>query len=634
MTELDPPADTQPPSEKTPSAGADAHAGAAAPFDIASRVKRDNMAALCQRSVQPIFAGILFTLLVGVTLWPTLKGPVFLSWLVARVVISLVRIWDCRNYLAGTRTMDEAVSRRHRFLVLMFLECASWSAMGLLFTDALTPHIAIVMLTAVVAVAAVSLYSLGTDFTACAVFATTVLLPNAVAQLARGDSEGIVIGAGMLVLLAVLLLEARSLASRMVELMRLRYENALIAEQRQAALLLAEHSNRAKSRFLATVSHEIRTPLNGILGMAQLLQRDGDHPQRRARVDVVVQSARHLQTLIGDLLDLSRIEAGRLHLVVLPVNLADMVHEVTDLQSAVARDKGLRFELQLAKGLPAWVMADLPRVKQVLHNLIGNAIKFTQHGGVSLSVSQEDRGGQAFLSFIVRDSGSGVPPAVAEHIFQPFEQLVPGGPVGPGQGPSGAAVGLGLGLTISRQLAGAMGGEVVCLPVEGPGACFRFLMPCQAVDEPADAARLQCEPGVRLRGRILVAEDNPVNAMIALAMLERLGLSVDLVSDGQSALDALAQARFDAVLMDCQMPGMDGWTATRAWRRHEEALGGTRLPIIALTANAVDGDRERCLAAGMDDYVGKPIDMAALEEAMLRYLSAEPVESRPGELVT
>jgi CheY-like chemotaxis protein/nitrogen-specific signal transduction histidine kinase len=401
--------------------------------------------------------------------------------------------------------------------------------------------------------------------------------------------------------------------------MRLRYENALIAEQRQSALQVAEHSSRAKSRFLATVSHEIRTPLNGILGMAQLLQRDVDEPQRRAQVDIVAQSARHLQKLIGDLLDLSRIEAGRLRLDPIPVNLVDMVHEVTELQAAVAREKGLGFAVHLAKALPAWFVADLPRVKQVLHNLLGNAIKFTEHGEVTLTVALEDRGDRRWLCFVVRDTGGGVPPALAERIFQPFEQIAPGRT---SEGPLAAAGGLGLGLAISRQLAAAMEGAVDCLAVEGRGACFRFGMPCRVADPPATHSRLPAEAIAPLRGHVLIAEDNPVNAMIAQAMLERLGLSTDLVSDGQAALDALEQARVDVVLMDCQMPGMDGWRATQEWRKRERESGRLRVPIIALTANAVAGDRERCLQAGMDDYLPKPIELAHLEQAMRRHLMA------------
>jgi len=272
--------------------------------------------------------------------------------------------------------------------------------------------------------------------------------------------------------------------------------------------------------------------------------------------------------------------------------------------------------LHVATELPTWIVADASRVKQVLHNLLGNAIKFTRSGEVSLSIAVDDRSGQRWLSFVVRDTGCGVPPEMAERIFQPFEQFVPRRVT---DGPD-AATGLGLGLTISRQLAAAMGGEVVCLQVDGPGACFCFSMPCHVAEPPAKEPCERGDAAVDLRGRVLVVEDNPVNAMIVQAMLERLGLRVDVAPNGQAALDALERAGFCAVLMDCRMPGMDGWQATHEWRQRERARGRARVPIIALTANAVVGDRERCLEAGMDDYLAKPVELPALGETMRRHV--------------
>jgi signal transduction histidine kinase/ActR/RegA family two-component response regulator len=491
-------------------------------------------------------------------------------------------------------------------------------------------------------------FSLGNDFTASGSFVTIVLLPNVAAQLAHGTAEGWVLGSGMAIFLALLLLEGRTLAQRMTELLRLRHENAAIAEQRHRALLLAEHSSQTKSRFLATVSHEIRTPLNGILGMAQLLQKEVATPELRSRVDVVAKSARHLQVLIGDLIDLSRIEAGRLRLEPVAVVLRDVVREVTELQGAVAAEKGLRFGLRIEPDVPQSVIADAPRVKQVLHNLLGNAIKFTPHGEVALAVTVVSAGS---LHFTVRDSGPGVDPALRERIFRPFEQTAAASRVA---GSAGKA-GLGLGLTISRQLARAMGGDVLCLPADGSGACFRFAMPCRPVDGeaaapgtagaaaevaaaavaaiatgaaaepgPASSAVLHADDGA-LHGRVLVAEDNDVNAIIVQTMLERFGLAVERVADGQEALAALQAAAFDLVLMDCQMPGLDGLETTQEWRRCEKVLGRARTPIVALTANAVVGDRDRCLRAGMDDYLVKPIELTVL----LRVLRARLRQEAP-----
>jgi signal transduction histidine kinase len=464
----------------------------------------------------------------------------------------------------------------------------------------------------VVAVASVSVFSLASDFRASGLYVGILLVPNAVDQLLRATPWSLVTGLGMLILAVVLWIEAYGLQQRLRELLRLRHENAAIAEQRQRALLLAEHSNRAKSRFLATVSHEMRTPLNGILGMTQLLQQSSADPAQRAQLDVVVQSARHLQSVIGDLLDLSRIESGRLVIDRAPVRLADLVGEVASLLRPVAVQKGLRFALEEAPDLPAWIEADAPRVKQVLHNLVGNAIKFTPAGEVGVHVTRQgDR-----LEFAVRDTGIGIPPDQIERIFHAFEQVAaPGSPE--------YRAGTGLGLTISRELAQAMGGDVTCRSTPGAGAEFRFTLPCRpcAAPPPPEVDAEGIAP-LGVAGRVLVADDSPVNALIAKTMLERMGLEVDIAEDGHTALERLQQTAYAAVLMDCQMPMLDGWQATRRWREHERAAGGRRTPIIALTANAVVGDRERCIAAGMDDYLPKPFEIGELAALMRRHLAA------------
>ncbi len=605
----------QPMSSHGPSQAAPADMRAPLPQelrrDIAARVAHDQVAMLHRLTIQPVVAGMVFSLLVGVVFWPLLAGPTFLSWVLARVTISLARLWDCHDFLARLPGVGESPKRRLRFLALMALECASWSAMGLLFTGAVPSGVALVILTGLVAVSAVSVFSLGSDFAASGLFVTIVLLPNAVAQWHRATPEALVTGGGMLIFLALLLLEARALAQRMTELLRLRHENAAIAEQRQRALVLAEHSSQAKSRFLATVSHEMRTPLNGILGMAQLLQREVEDAAQRSRIGIVAQSARHLQTIIGDLLDLARIESGRLSLDEQRANLRDLVGEVAALQAAVAEDKGLRFGVRFGDSLPAWIRADAPRVKQVLHNLLGNAVKFTTRGEVGLEVDLDG----AQLTFVVRDTGPGIAAERIEQIFLAFEQAQPSDQREPQSG-------TGLGLTISRELARAMGGDVVGESVLGQGATFRLTMPCHrlpdAPPEPTDAVLPHND--VRLTGHVLLVEDNPVNALIARTMLENLGLSVEQTADGQSALHALERAEPAIVLMDCQMPVLDGWQATRRWRALETRLRRTRIPIIALTANAVVGDRERCIDAGMDDYLAKPIELADLARVLQRHL--------------
>jgi CheY-like chemotaxis protein/anti-sigma regulatory factor (Ser/Thr protein kinase) len=352
----------------------------------------------------------------------------------------------------------------------------------------------------------------------------------------------------------------------------------------------------------------MRTPLNGILGMAQLLRADATDARQAHQLEVMRRSARHLQTVIADLLDLSRIELDRLEVARELFVVADTVREVTDLLAPVAAEKGLGFHVHLEPPLPQQVSGDAARIKQVLHNLLGNAIKFTRRGWVALVVQGTPNG----LRFTVSDTGDGIPPAEAERVFDAFAQA--------GTAPARRA-GTGLGLTISRHLARAMDGDVVLDRDAGPGAVFRFTVraPHAAGDAPASRHDWQALP-FRFRGRVLVVDDSPVNAMVAQAMLERFGLETVLAEDGVQALEVMQQQPFDLVLMDCQMPGMDGLEATSQRREQERASGLPRLPILAVTADAVAGDRERCLACGMDDYLAKPFDLNDLGRLLGRYL--------------
>jgi signal transduction histidine kinase/ActR/RegA family two-component response regulator len=578
--------------------------------EIARRVARDQAEMLFRLGPQAILAGGVFSLIVGFVLWGSMGGPTLAAWVVARLLITAVRVWDCRNFVAAPPHDEAGLQRRRiRFRVLMAAECVSWSLMGIGFAQAADPQIALVMLAALVAVASVGVFSLGSDFVASGLFVGIVLLPNAVDQLLRPGAASVVAGGGMLILTVLLWIESRGLEQRILELLRLRHENATIAEERQRARLLAEHSSRTKSRFLATVSHEMRTPLNGILGMTQLMQQSTGDATQRAQLDVVAQSARHLQAVIGDLLDLSRIESGKPVVEPTAVALPALVDEVADLLGPVALQKGLEFLLDRPAELPRWIRADGPRVKQVLHNLVGNAIKFTPEGSVALDVRTE--GGAVVFS--VSDTGIGIPPDQIERVFHAFEQVAaPGTPE--------YRAGTGLGLTISRELARAMGGDVVCAPRVGRGMVFRFHFPLQVEAAPQPAAAAPAPAA--LHGRVLLAEDSPVNALIAKTMLERMGLEVDLAEDGEAALERLRNAAYAMVLMDCQMPVLDGWEATRRWRAHERSAGRRRTPIVALTANAVLGDRERCLAAGMDDHLPKPIEYETLGSTMQRHLAA------------
>ncbi len=398
---------------------------------------------------------------------------------------------------------------------------------------------------------------------------------------------------------------------------------AALRAARDAALEATE----MKSQFVANVSHEIRTPMNGILGMTRLLLGSPLNPRQLDYAEAISRSAESLMRIINDLLDFSKIEAGHMTLEEIDFDLQTLLKDVLALYRPRADAKGLALLLEECDTTPAWVRGDPLRLRQILLNLLDNAIKFTKEGEIALSARPED--GET-IQFAVRDSGIGIPPAVREHIFQAFAQA--DGSVSRKFG------GTGLGLAICRQLATLMGGTLTLDSTPGLGSTFRLRLrlapgqkPSRRLSDQPDAELPQF-PGVRA----LVAEDNPVNQKLTRFMLENFGMEVLLVDNGKAAFDLLEQAQVDVVLMDCQMPEWDGLTATRAIRAREREQGRPHLPIVALSANAMPGFEETCREAGMDAYLGKPLHEKALTTELRRWLPgrdrvdtrAQP-ESRP-----
>ena len=385
------------------------------------------------------------------------------------------------------------------------------------------------------------------------------------------------------------------------------------AEALEAALRRAEDANRAKTAFLANLSHEIRTPLNAVIGLADVLRRDPLQPSQRAMLGTIVDSADSLNIILSDLLDYSRLETGHIAIRDEDFDLAALVSRQTALYAERARQKGVELNLVIADDARGWVTGDPHRLGQIISNLIDNALKFTREGSVTLTVSKSARDSRYF--FEVRDTGAGFDPGDAERLFARFEQA--------DTSTTREFGGLGLGLAICRQLATLMNGTIVAAGQRGKGAVFTLTAPLKAAAAP-ETLDLENEPLALIRTlRVLVTDDNATNRKVAELILTAVGADVVCAENGAEAVEAVKLSRFDLILMDLQMPVMDGLTAIRHIRALEQANGLRRTKVVVLSANDLPEQLEASAAAGADEHLGKPIRADDLISAIVRVVDID-----------
>ncbi|MEW6732383.1 MAG: PAS domain S-box protein [Acidobacteriota bacterium] len=399
-------------------------------------------------------------------------------------------------------------------------------------------------------------------------------------------------------------------------------ERKMMQEQLQVAHEEALAATRLKSQFLANMSHEIRTPLNGVIGMTDLLLNTRMNIEQQEYVEMIRNSGEALLTIVNDILDLSKIEAGKLSLEIIDFDLREVVEEVMNLLAQRARKKGIELCSLLYQDVPTVLRGDPIRLRQILTNLVANAVKFTDRGEVIVRVKLIEQDSEVVsLYFEVTDTGIGITPEAQAQLFQPFNQV------------DGSTTrkygGTGLGLAICKQLVELMSGQIGVESTYGKGSAFWFTTRLTKQQRPvatiyqmplpatASTPEVLTMPAAlpQFQVHVLVTEDNLVNQKVAMAMLNTMGCQVSLASSGKEAIELLSQNRYDLIFMDCQMPEMDGYEATAAIRAQEAKVGG-HIPIIAMTANAMKGDRERCFAAGMDDYISKPISIEDFQKAL------------------
>ena len=573
-------------------------------------------------------AGVLVASSFAIVLGLTLRGVVAPAnlvdgWLAVKLGVSLFRVVQGWQF---TRQPTNGHHWAQATLIALIADAMVWGAAGLYVASVAPWPLVSFFGAALACISCVATFGLQVSARFTAGYAAPILAPMALGMLVRGEALGQLGGVGLLMLLGLQLVTATRAERRVREGIALRLQAEALAREKEEALKTAMRQSAVKTQFLANISHELRTPLHGILGMAKLLHMEVQEPALAQRAELIMSSGTHLLTLINDLLDISRVEAGQFLIRSEPHDLNAQIAQLQGIYAMRTADKGLAFNVRSQLPSPCWVTGDPARVRQVLHNLLGNAVKFTPRGAVTLSVRWDEASGM--LRAQVQDTGVGIAHSDLDSIFDAFAQSR-------ASHLDQASEGVGLGLTIARDIARAMGGDITAQSTLGVGSTLVFTacLPRAVAPVVSPAPALQTAPRHNPTGHclVLLAEDNDINAVVAMNFLELIGVKAERANNGQEALQQALrnQQRPDMVLMDCQMPVMNGYEATRAIRAEEQRLGLPRIPIIALTATASDAERQDCLDAGMDEFLTKPCMFEDLNGAIQRW-RPEPLMPEDG----
>ena len=588
--------------------------------DIQAQVELERISTIYRLAPLPQVGAVAFSFVVAFAMWGRVAPAWVIGWLLSRLAVSTVRTWETRRFERDPQRAQRLDAWQARFEGLIVVDNLCWSVISVVFVPAAqNTWLGARLFASVLCSRAVGVLVLNSSFRTAGLNFVSMLLPVMGRALWDAHDDTLVVLSSTLIYGVVLTQESWRANKDWTEMTRLRLESDSVAAEREQARRVAVEANLAKSRFLANMSHEIRTPMNGILGMAELLQHTRLDADQARYAEGISTAARALHELLGDILDLSKIEEGKVSLERVDFDPGQLLRATSEMYLALGAPRSTVVVTDIDLATLPLVSGDPTRIRQVVGNLLGNALKFTEAGTVTLSArpAEAPHGDQrSWIQVKVQDTGIGMSPDEVAQLFRRFSQA--------DASTTRRFGGSGLGLVICKHLVELMGGAIHVESTPGAGSTFWFDIPLLEALAPASVAggaARSATPPVPRKARVLVAEDNRVNQVVVRAMLERLGMTVSMAKDGVEAVSMVQAEPFDAVLMDCQMPVMDGYEATRRIR----ACGtpAARIPIIALTASALAEDRQRCADAGMDDYLAKPMTGTALSDTLVRHLGVD-----------